>query len=235
MTRARILLVSDDPETGRIWSYGLAQNGLEVLLSYSAEEVLNRWMIELFDLVIIDVYTPQLDGIALCRQLRPRQAIPILLLADNDEEPIIMEAYQAGVDEYIAKPLSPRLFLGKVTAWLRRTGTIPAEETGVLEVGDLRLDMLQRQVILADGSTTRLSNLEFRLLRLFMSHSGQTLPGDLIISRVWGHTEEGDNKVLKSMIYRLRRKIEPDPRSPLYLQTVPGGYRFNHVSLARPG
>jgi DNA-binding response OmpR family regulator len=151
-------------------------------------------------------------------------------LADNGEEPIMMEAYQAGVDEYIVKPLSPRLFLVKVTAWLRRTGATLAEEAGVLEVGDLRLDMLQRQVVLADGSLTKLSNLEFRLLRLFMSHCGQILPGDLIISRVWGHTGAGDNKVLKSMMYRLRLKIEADPRSPLYLQTVSGGYRFNHVS-----
>jgi two-component system alkaline phosphatase synthesis response regulator PhoP len=230
MICAQILLVCDDSETGRIWSYGLAQNGLEVFLSHSAEEALSRWIIEPFDLIIIDVYTPKLDGIELCRQLRPQQATPILLLADNAEEPIIVKAYQAGVDEYIVKPLSPRLFLIKVTAWLRRTGAISAEETGVLEVGDLCLDMLQRQVVLADGSTTRLSNLEFRLLRLFMSHSGQTLPGDLIVSRVWGHIGEGDNKVLKSIMYRLRRKIEPDPRSFLYLQTVPGGYRFNHVS-----
>ncbi|MDX1522889.1 MAG: response regulator transcription factor [Anaerolineae bacterium] len=227
MINSRALLVSDDRPTGQIWAHGLGQKGLEVVLVGTAEETLKSWATETFDLVVIDVYTPRLDGIDLTRQLRTVAVNPILFLTYNTAEPHILEAYEAGVDECITKPISPPLFLAKVTAWLRRSWTVPAEALDNLEVGPFRLDPASRQLVQADQDSIKLTNLEFRLLHLLMSHQGQVLDTELIVDRVWGHSGDGDNTLLKNVVYRLRRKLEPNPSQPRYLQTMAGeGYSF---------
>lgn len=221
----RVLLVSDDPATGQIWTYALYQRGLEVVPVRSTEEALDRWASEAFDLVVIDVHTPQLDGIALCRRLRAEAVNPILLLTPSGDEAHVLAAYQAGVDECIVKPVGPSLFLAKVRAWLRRSWTVPTAALDPIQVGDIRLDPVRREVVSATGSAIKLSNLEFRLLQFLMSHRGQVLEPDAIIDRVWGYAGGGDSTVLKHLVYRLRRKIEPDPSQPRYIQTVAGeGY-----------
>jgi len=171
--RARVLLVSDDPETGHIWAYALGEMGLEVALAGSAEEAMTRWADGVFDLILIDVHTPQLDGVDLCRRLRAETVIPILLMTPRGNETHLLEAYQAGVDECIIKPISPSLFLAKVKTWLRRSWTVPAEALDTLQVGDIRLDPARREVITTTGSAVKLTNLEFRLLHLLMSHKAQ--------------------------------------------------------------
>ncbi len=224
---AKMLLVSDHPETGRIWAYALSQIGVEVVVVGSAEETLDQWAKEPFDLIIIDVSTPQLDGIDLCRRLRAEAIIPILLMTPRGGEAHLLGAYQAGVDECIVKPISPSLFLAKVKIWLRRSWTVPAEALDSLQVGDLQLDPARREVVTPTGAAVKLTNLEFRLLHLLMSHRGQVLDSNLIIDRVWGYTGGGNTVLLKNVVYRLRRKIEPDPTQPRYIQTVTGeGYSF---------
>jgi DNA-binding response OmpR family regulator len=139
----------------------------------------------------------------------------------------VLEAYEAGVDEYIVKPVGPLLFVAKVIAWLRRSWTVPAEALDNLEVAGFRLDTSRRQLIIANASPVRLTNLEFRLLHLLMSHHGQVLDSNIVIDRVWGHTGQGDSTLLKNVVYRLRRKIEADPSRPRHLQTIAGeGYTF---------
>lgn len=150
-----------------------------------------------------------------------------MLLTPGRNEAHILEVYQAGVDECIVKPVSPSLFLAKVGAWLRRSWTIPAEAMEDLQVGDVRLEPARREVAIATGSAVKLTNLEFRLLHLLMTHRGQVLEPDVIIDRVWGYAGSGDSAALKNVVYRLRRKIEPDPSRPRYIQTVAGeGYTF---------
>jgi len=223
----RLLLVSDDPETGRLWAYAFSQWGLEVVLVGSAEEALDRWGMESFDLIIVDYHGLQLDGIDVCRTLRAEAISPILLLTPSGNEAHVLEAYEAGVDECIIKPIGPPLFLAKVRAWLRRSWTIPAEALDTLQVGDLQLDPSRRRVMTATGSVIKLTNLEFRLLQLLMSHPGQVLESDVIMDRVWGYTGGGDSVLLKNLVYRLRRKIEPEPSEPRYVETVSGeGYTF---------
>lgn len=227
MTNIRVLLVSDNPETGQIWVYALGQRNLEAVLTGSAEEAVTRWEDEIFDLIVIDVHTCQLDGVELCRRLRTKAVIPILLLTAKGDESHILETYQAGADECIIKPVSSLVFLAKVRAWLRRSWTVAAEALDCLEAGDLLLDPAQRQLVKATGSTIRLTNLEFRVLHLLMRHQNRVLESETIITRVWGYDGCGDNIVLKNMIYRLRRKIELDPGRPCYIQTVSGvGYIF---------
>jgi len=227
MMDAKVLLVSDDPETRQVWGYALSQQEIEVVPVESATGALDRWAEESFDLIVIDVHTPELDAIDICGRLRAEAINPILLFTPSRNEAHILEAYRAGVDECITKPIGPSLFLAKVRAWLRRSWTVPAEILDSLQVGDLRLDPARREVITATGSAVKLSNLEFRLLHLLMSHRGQVLVSDAIIVRVWGYAGGGDSTLLKNVVYRLRRKIEPDPSQPRYIQTVAGGgYTF---------
>jgi two-component system response regulator RegX3 len=227
MIKTRVLLVSDDPEAGRVWTYALGQRDVQVVLLGSAKDALARWAEEAFDLVIIDVYTPQLDGIDLCRRLRAEAIAPILLFTPRGDETHILQAYQVGADECIVKPISPPLFLAKVRAWLRQAWTVSAEALDSLQAGELQLDPARRQVVTATGCAVKLTNLEFRILHLLMSHQGHVLESDTIVGRVWGYSGMGESALLKNVIYRLRRKIEPEPSQPRYIQTVAGvGYAF---------
>lgn len=123
----RVLLVTEDLQTGNIWAHALSQRGVDVALVGSREGALRRWAEEAFELVIVDVYTQQLDGIALCQRLRKESDDPILLLTPGRDEACLLEAYQAGVDECIVKPVSPLVLVAKVLAWLRNVRMIPAE------------------------------------------------------------------------------------------------------------
>jgi two-component system KDP operon response regulator KdpE len=222
-----VLLVSDDREVGGLWAYALREMGLDVALTTSAADALLRWEQDTFDLFVIDVCGPDLDGVELTRQLRAGAVNPILLFASQRDEPHALQAYQAGVDEYIVKPVSPSLFLAKIRAWLRRSWTVPARALESIQAGPLLLDPAKRQVTTESGAVVRLTNLEFRVLHLVMSHPNQVLPSELIVDRVWGLAGGGDSILLKNVVYRLRRKIEPDSAHPRYLQTVAGeGYVY---------
>lgn len=228
MAKQCVLLISNDCDTGGIWAYALRQKGLHVMLTNSASDALARWAHGPCDLVLIDVCGPDLDGIELTRRLRPELLNPILLFTPYREEAYLLDAYRAGVDDCIVKPVSPLLFLAKVHVWLRHSGTILAQALVDLERGALRLDAKRQELSTAGTASVRLTNLEFRVLYLLMSHQDQVLSADLIVDRVWGLGGEGDSVLLKNVIYRLRRKIEPDPSQPRYLQTAGRqGYLFS--------
>lgn len=126
------------------------------------------------------------------------------------------------------KSIGPPLFLAKARAWLRRSWTISAETLNSVQMDDLCLNPARREVVTASGSTAKLTNLEFRLLYFLMSHRGQVLESDLIVDRVWGYDGGGESALLKSLVYRLRRKIEDEPDHPRYIHTVTGvGYTFD--------
>jgi two-component system response regulator RegX3 len=225
--RCSALLVSNDQEVGGIWLFALRQMGLEATLVRSAAEAMDYCFRDAFDLVIIDVHGPDLDGIELTRELRAQAVNPILLFTPDRDEMHMLAAYQAGVDECVVKPVSPSLFVAKMRAWLRRSWSVPARALQKIPAGTLCLDPAKREVATESGSSVKLSNLEFRVLHLLMSHPGQVLPSDLIVDRVWGYPGGGDSVLLKNVVYRLRRKIEPDASEPRYLQTVAGeGYVF---------
>lgn len=227
MLDTRLLLVTDDPNTGQLWAYGLAQKGIKVMVAGSAKESRAFRAKDTFDLIVIDMYTPKLDGVQLCRELRLEFVNPILLITYAGSEPALLEAYQAGADECIVKPLSPALFLAKVMAWLRRSWTMPVEALDSVQAGKFRLDSARRQLVKDEKTAIKLTNLEFRLLYLLMSHPGQVLNTDMIVNQVWGYAGSGDSALLKNVVYRLRRKTEPDPSQPTYLQTIAGeGYTF---------
>ena len=227
LLNGRILLISDDPEANHVWAYLLTQKGMDVFTVDTAGAAAELFAKDPFDLLIINYYFDFNEALTLSRQLRPEIANPILLFIGTQDEATLLDAYEAGVDECIVKPISHRLFIAKINAWLRRSWTIPTEALDHLQVDELRLDSAQRQIIIGEDAVIKLTNLEFRVLHLLMSHRGQVLDTNVIVDRVWGHTGNGDNILLKHVIYRLRRKIEDNPIHPRFLQTVPGeGYTF---------
>lgn len=225
MPEWKVLLLSDDTEPLKLWAYGLAQRGISATIADFIKERPEQYLQEPSDVVIIDVYGASREALALCRRLRSQLVNPILMLAYITSEPQMVEAYEAGVDECIPKPIGLRLMVVKVRAWLRRAWTVPTEALTGLAVEGFRLDP-DRRVLSLDSTEVKLTNLELRLVHLLMSHAGQTLESHLIIDRVWGF-ESADSGMLKNVVYRLRQKIEPDPAHPHYICTVPGGYAFH--------
>ena len=228
--QAKVLVVSDDYDSARIWSFILKEKNIDAVILSSPKEVLHVWSELIPDLVVIDMLSSEFDGISLVSQLREQAIVPILLLTPRNNETHTLEAYQAGVDECVVKPISPALFLVKVKALLRRTWSMPAESLATLQVGGLRLDPTRREVITENEEIIKLTNLEFRLLHILMTHPGWVLTTEDIIQKVWGYYGNGDSNLLKNVVYRLRRKIDPDPANPRYIHTEVGlGYKFQDI------
>lgn len=225
MQRATLLLVSDDPASGNIWEFALRQLDLDVVLLSSPEEAIEWRAAHASDLIVVDEATREFDGIALVRHLRSEVTAPIILLTGGDHIRSL-EAYRAGVDECVVEPISPALFLAKVNAWLRHAATIPMDMLDNVKRGPFQLNPTTQEVVAYDQRVT-LTNLEFRLLHLFVMHVNQVLPSQVVIDRVWQYSPGVEGTVLKNAIYRLRRKIEPNPAEPQHIISVTGeGYLF---------
>lgn len=227
MLPPKMLLYSDDPETGHIWQFVLAQRGVDaMLITASDKDSTDRRSEQALDMVIIDVDIWRQDIATLVQRLRTEITVPIVVLMLADELQALA-AYEIGVDDVIYKPITPRMLLAKISAWLRRSWSIPTNMLDNYQVGELRLEPALRQIVTGNGRTIKLTSLEFRVLHLLMSHPGQIMETSLIVDRVWGMLG-GDSNLLKNVVYRLRRKIEPDPAQPRYIQSIAGeGYMFS--------
>ena len=226
-TAPKVLIVSNQKTTGPLWVFSLQQQNLNVALESIPANTLARWEKEIPDLIILDINLPEPLTLDLIGNLRAETLIPILLLTPVRSEEYVLEAYKAGVDDCLIKPVSPSLFQAKIRVWLRRSGNISIDVLNPLKVGSLQLFPSERMVFLANGSANRLTNLELRLLYYLMSRPGHTVTIEELNQRVWGYTGEADNTMLKNVVYRLRRKIESDPANPLLIQTVSGvGYKL---------
>jgi DNA-binding response OmpR family regulator len=216
---AKIMVVSDDPQIAAVWVFALQQIGLQTSLASLGEEALESWNVDLPDLVVVDSHAWQMEDIEFCRRLRSETIIPIMLFTSQNDEYYLLEGYKAGIDEVVAQPVSPRLFLAKVRAWLRHVQETPISGMENLCVGDLQLDPDHRLLRIGGNGLVHLTHLETRLLYQLMSHPRRTLETPVLVERVWGRYGEGDSALLKNLVYRLRRKIEPDPSRPRYLLT----------------
>lgn len=223
---SKILMISDDFETAQVWLYILNQRGIgTVLITPSDDDTTERRSEYAHDLIMIDTNSLQMDVSRLIRRLRTESSVPILVLVLKDYESTTLDLYDSGADEVIVKPISARLFMAKIKAWMRRSWTVPASTLTSFQVGDLCLDPAQRQLVLKTGKVVKLTSLEFSLVHLLMNQPNQVLESTLIIDRMWGRDGDGDNALLKNVVYRLRRKIEPDPSSPRYVLSITGeGY-----------
>lgn len=233
MILARILLIGDDVKAAQIWSFALKMAGIETTLVLpSDKDDTERRTDPSYDLIIIDAHSPPLSRASLIRHLREEASIPILLMLPTSDELYVLEGYESGADDVIVNSISHKVFLAKVTVWLRRSWTVPTSMLDSFYVGDLLLDTNKRQLVDATGKVTKLTSLEFRLLHLLMSHADHVMESALIVDRVWGTNGQGDSTLLKNLVYRLRRKIEPDPSIPLYIVSMAGeGYMFRSTPI----
>jgi two-component system, OmpR family, response regulator len=222
----KIFVVCNQKDTAPAWGYILGQRGLNAILETSFEKAVDRWSAEITDLVVIDIDIPHQDRIELYRRFRAVSVAPILLFLPAYHETQILEAYAEGVDEVVVKPISPAIFLAKIMAWMRRSWTVAVDGLSLVKAGKHRLDPARRSLINPEGRETKLTNLEFRLLHQLMSRPGHVFPAEDLVESIWGGYGNGDQVVLKNVVYRLRRKIEADPSRPYLLQTGQGGYSF---------
>lgn len=223
----KVLIVSNQQTTGPLWVFSLQREKLNVALESVPANTLSRCEMESPDLIILDINLSEAQTLDLIRSLRAEMLTPIVLLTPSRAEEHVLEAYKAGVDDCMLKPVSPSLFQAKIKVWLRRSGSIFADTLNPLKVGTLQLFPSERMVLLKNGGAVRLTNLELRLLYYLMNRPGQIVTIEELNQKVWGYTAEADNTMLKNMVYRLRRKIESDPANPLIIQTVVGtGYRL---------
>jgi DNA-binding response OmpR family regulator len=223
---AKIFVVCDQKDTAPVWGYILRQQGLSVVIEPSIEKAIDRWSTEMPDLVVIDLNSDHQKRMELYQNFRAVSVAPILIFLPTYHEAEILDAYMAGVDDVVVKPISPAIFLAKILAWMRRSWTLPIGNLSLVKAGKHRLDPGRRCLINSEGIEIRLTNLEFRLLHLLMSRPGFVFSLEAIIESIWGGYGSGDQVLLKNVVYRLRRKIEADPSHPLFLQTGQGGYSF---------
>jgi len=225
----KVLVVSNTQHTGPLLVSGLREMGLDVVMEPVPANTVQRWSAEIPDLVVIDANVPETQALELIKNLRSEAAVPIILLTQFNTEDFMLEAYTAGADECIIKPINPLLFYAKVRVWLRRSWNVPADTLDPLHVGRFQLRPTDRTIILDGQDPIRLTNLELRLLYCLMSSAGQTLTTEELNQRVWGYSNVADITMLKNVVYRLRRKFEKDPANPQIILNVTGvGYKFIH-------
>jgi DNA-binding response OmpR family regulator len=218
----KILVADDDLELSGLVAFALRQGGFTVVEAPDGPSALEAARAGSPDLVILDVNMPRLSGFEVLERLRAFSSVPVLMLTVRADEDDQVRGLDLGADDYLPKPFSPRALLARVRALLRRGG---ADRPGSLEAGPLRLDPLAQAVRIGDGAPVRLTALESRLLQLLLASPDRPVTTETLSRSIWGLRGAGDRQLLKQLVHRLRRKIEPDPASPRYLVTVEGvGY-----------
>jgi two-component system response regulator RegX3 len=223
----RVLVVEDEESFSDALSYMLRREGFEAAVAGTGPDAIAEFDRGGADIVLLDLMLPGLSGTEVCRQLRSRSNVPIIMLTAKDSEIDKVVGLELGADDYVTKPYSARELVARIRAVLRRRGEAaeaPAE--GVLEAGRVRMDV-ERHVVAVDGATVALPLKEFDLLEFLLRNAGRVLTRGQLIDRVWGADYVGDTKTLDVHVKRLRAKIEPDPGNPVHLVTVRGlGYKF---------
>ena len=223
----RVLVVEDEESISDPLSYLLRQEGFEVAIAGTGPDALAEFDRSGADIVLLDLMLPGLSGTEVCRALRARSSVPVIMLTARDSEIDKVVGLELGADDYVTKPFSARELVARVRAVLRRRGSEPEEAAPApLEAGPVRMDV-ERHVVTVDGRSVQLPLKEFELLEMLLRNAGRVLTRGQLIDRVWGADYVGDTKTLDVHVKRLRAKIEPDPGAPRYLVTVRGlGYKL---------
>ena len=226
-TLARVLVVEDEESFSDALSYMLRKEGFEVSVAPTGTSALTQFDRTGADIVLLDLMLPEMSGTEVCRQLRQRSAVPIIMVTARDSEIDKVVGLEIGADDYVTKPYSPRELVARIRAVLRRRSAEPAEvSTPTLAAGPVRMDV-ERHVVTVDGGSVQLPLKEFELLELLLRNAGRVLTRGQLIDRVWGADYVGDTKTLDVHVKRLRSKVEPEPSAPRFIVTVRGlGYKF---------
>jgi two-component system response regulator RegX3 len=224
---ARILVVEDEETLAEAISFLLSKEGFDVAVAASGPEAIEVFDKSGADLILLDLMLPGLSGTEVCRQIRTKSSVPIIMLTAKDSEIDKVVGLELGADDYVTKPYSSRELIARIRAVLRR-GEIQDSggDESTLEVGPVRMDT-DRHIITVNGEQVAIPLKEFELLEFLMRNAGRVLTRVQLIDRVWGSDYVGDTKTLDVHIKRLRAKIEKDPANPEHIQTVRGmGYKM---------
>ncbi|MGN6216188.1 MAG: response regulator [Solirubrobacterales bacterium] len=221
-----MLLVDDEQSIQTLLSYPLRKDGYHVTSALDGSEALRRFDEGRFDLVILDLMLPRMNGVDVCRQLRSRSQVPIIMLTAKGSETDKVAGLEVGADDYITKPFSMREFRSRVKAALRRSRMGGETAEGAIETGELTIDFDRRMVTLGDEEI-KVTYVEFEILGALARSPGRVLTRETLLEHVWGDSDYRDPRTVDVHIRHLREKLEKDPKEPEYLFTVRGvGYRF---------
>ena len=223
----KILVVEDEETLAEAISFLLSKEGFDVEIAATGTDAVEKFEKNGADLILLDLMLPGMSGTEVCRQIRTKSAVPIIMLTAKDSEIDKVVGLELGADDYVTKPYSSRELIARIRAVLRRGEFVDSgEDAGILTVGPVRLDV-DRHVISVNNEPITLPLKEFELLEFLMRNSGRVLTRMQLIDRVWGSDYVGDTKTLDVHIKRLRAKIETDPANPELIQTVRGmGYKM---------
>ena len=222
----RVLVVEDEESFSDALSYMLRKEGFEVSVAATGTEALTAFDRTGADIVLLDLMLPEMSGSEVCRQIRQRSNVPIIMVTARDAEIDKVVGLEIGADDYVTKPYSPRELVARIRAVLRRRSEPTEAESPTLSAGPVRMDV-DRHVVTVGGDGVSLPLKEFELLEMFLRNAGRVLTRGQLIDRIWGADYVGDTKTLDVHVKRLRGKIEPEPSNPRYIVTVRGlGYKF---------
>ncbi|MCY9786135.1 response regulator transcription factor [Nocardiopsis sp. EMB25] len=230
----RVLVVEDEESYSDALSYMLRKEGFEVAVAPTGTIALETFDRTGADLVLLDLMLPGLSGTEVCRTLRQKSSVPVIMLTAKDSEIDKVVGLELGADDYVTKPFSSRELVARIRAVIRRHETSDGAEPlpAALQAGPVRMDV-ERHVVTVRGGNVQLPLKEFELLEVLLRNAGRVLTRMQLIDRVWGADYVGDTKTLDVHVKRLRAKIEEDPSSPQYIVTVRGlGYKFEPVTAS---
>ena len=230
--RFRILVVDDEPDVLEMLRIMLTEKGFDVVVAQDALSGLRAAYQTHPDAILLDVMMPGVDGFEACRRLREMIDVPIIFVTAKGTIEEVVQGLALGADDYVVKPFAPSELISRLMVCLRRAGERADEKSDfLLPTPSVTLDCGRHELVIG-GRTVYLTPKEFEVIRLLIRHAGKVLSTDAILTRIWGPEWIGEPDLVKQYIYRLRRKIEPDPKSPRYLHTVPGeGYYFDAEDL----
>jgi two-component system response regulator RegX3 len=235
VSEGTVLVVEDESSFVEALTIGLRREGFEVVVAVDGAEALDMFDAANPDIVLLDVMLPKISGIDVCRQLRKRTQVPIIMVTAKGAEIDTVVGLEVGADDYVTKPYRLRELVARMRAVLRRsdlngsTSSLVSFAPGIVQVGDVSLDPEEHRVSV-NGAELSLPLKEFELLHILLVNAGRVLPRETLIDRVWGNDYVGDTKTLDVHVKRLRSKIEPDPAMPTRIVTIRGlGYKYERA------
>lgn len=227
----KILVVDDEKSIVKGIKFGLTQDGYEVAVAYDGQEALDQAKDHEFDLIVLDVMLPKIDGLSVCQQIREFSNVPVIMLTAKGDDMDKILGLEYGADDYMTKPFNILELKARIKAIMRRTNSgpkNPEDEYLVLTSGEIRLEVESRRVFVSE-TEVNLTAKEFDLLELFINHPNKVYSRENLLNVVWGYDYPGDVRTVDVHVRRLREKVEPDPSEPAYIHTKWGvGYYYQH-------